>query len=190
MAKPRSIGNMIAPWRFLLFLALLVVGVPVGASLLHRWALGGDGGVRRRRRSVFLLVCLPLLGMREAARHPRACRAERRQPHAAAGASPASSWRVLLVAIAAETVGQQSAAVHQGADHRHARRSPGCSATRSTRSITRTSPTATERTAASASISRARRARLLGLRLFRLHLRDGVPDVRRADHATSTSARS
>ena len=27
MAKPRTIGNMIAPWRFLLFFALLAAGV-------------------------------------------------------------------------------------------------------------------------------------------------------------------
>ena len=37
-------------------------------------------------------------------------------------------------------------------------------------------------TAARASSSRARAARLLGLHLFRLHLRHGVRHVRRADH--------
>ena len=41
MADRRGIGNWFAPWRFLLFIGLLVIGIPVGHQLLHRWALGG-----------------------------------------------------------------------------------------------------------------------------------------------------
>ena len=39
MAKRRSIGNSIAPWRFLLFIGLLLGGIPILHPLFHRWAL-------------------------------------------------------------------------------------------------------------------------------------------------------
>jgi uncharacterized membrane protein len=104
MADRRGIGNTIAPWRFLLFLALLVVGVPVGIRLLHHWPLGGmaafDGAA-----AIFLLVSLPLLGTREAAEirsHAAANDANRR----VLLAITLIVIFVLLVAIAAETVGR------------------------------------------------------------------------------------
>src|SRR5436305_12598655 len=65
MAKPRTIGNMLAPWRFLLFLALLIAGIPVGNQIFHRWALGGMASFDVAA-TVFLSACLPLLGTREA----------------------------------------------------------------------------------------------------------------------------
>jgi len=40
MTKARGIGNMIAPPRFLAFMAALLIGFPIFVSLLHRWALG------------------------------------------------------------------------------------------------------------------------------------------------------
>ena len=41
MAKPRTIGNMIAPPRFLAFLAVLIVGVPDRLAVCSSsWALG------------------------------------------------------------------------------------------------------------------------------------------------------
>ena len=103
MADRRGIGNTIAPWRFLLFLALLVAGVPVGHQLLHRWALGGMAAFDVAA-AIFLLVCLPLLSTREAGEirgHAAANDANRRMLLVITGIVMA----VLLVAIAAETVG-------------------------------------------------------------------------------------
>jgi hypothetical protein len=65
MASGLSIGNRIAPPRFLAFLAILAVGVPIGRSLLGNWALGAMAGFDVGA-SVFLLSCIPLLGTREA----------------------------------------------------------------------------------------------------------------------------
>src|SRR4051794_14471862 len=44
MATRRSIGNMIAPPRFLAFLAVLVVAVPVASNLLRSRPLGSMAG--------------------------------------------------------------------------------------------------------------------------------------------------
>ena len=38
MAKTLSIGNKLAPPRFLAFLAMLLVGFPVALYFLDRWA--------------------------------------------------------------------------------------------------------------------------------------------------------
>ena len=60
MAQPRSIGNMIAPWRFLVFL-----GVLIGASLPASLWLGSSAlGVLAAfdlAAVIFLLLCLKLL---------------------------------------------------------------------------------------------------------------------------------
>lgn len=65
MAKPRTIGNMIAPPRFLMFIAVLVIAFPILSHAFHRWALGAmaafDVGA-----ILFLISCIPLLGTREA----------------------------------------------------------------------------------------------------------------------------
>src|SRR5256885_16537080 len=61
MAKPRTIGNMIAPPRFLAFLAAMIVAFPIASHGFHRWALGAmaafDVGA-----ILFLLLSLSLLG--------------------------------------------------------------------------------------------------------------------------------
>jgi uncharacterized membrane protein len=104
MADRRGIGNRIAPWRFLLFLGLLVVGVPVGIRLSHHWPLGGMAAFDVAA-AIFLLVCLPLLSTREAAEirsHAAANDANRR----VLLAITLIVIFVLLVAIAAETVGR------------------------------------------------------------------------------------
>src|SRR4051794_13473331 len=44
MAKPGTIGNKIAQPRFLAFIAVLIVGVPLGHQLLGNWALGAMAG--------------------------------------------------------------------------------------------------------------------------------------------------
>ena len=65
MAKPQTIGNKIAPPRFLAFMAVLLAGAPVGHRLLGNWALGSMAGFDVAAL-VFLFSCLPLLGTREA----------------------------------------------------------------------------------------------------------------------------
>jgi uncharacterized membrane protein len=104
MTKPRTIGNMIAPPRFLAFLGILAAGVPVGRVLLGNWALGAMAGFDVASL-VFLLSCIPLLGTKEA-----------RVIHGHAGENDANRTEllaivgivitVLLIAIAAEAVGR------------------------------------------------------------------------------------
>jgi len=103
MTKRRTIGNMIAPPRFLVFLAVLIVGFPVGASILHRWALGAMAAFDLAA-ILFLALCLPLLKTREAAvirQHAASNDANRRVLLALTGIV----ITVLFVAIAAEAIG-------------------------------------------------------------------------------------
>jgi uncharacterized membrane protein len=103
MAKPRTIGNTLAPWRFLLFLALLIAGIPVGNQIFHRWALGGMAAFDVAA-AVFLIACLPLLGTREASEirdHAVGNDANREVLLGITGIV----MTILLIAIAAETVG-------------------------------------------------------------------------------------
>jgi uncharacterized membrane protein len=65
MTKPRTIGNMIAPPRFLAFLAALIIAFPLASHALHRWALGAMTAFDIAA-SLFLISCIPLLGTREA----------------------------------------------------------------------------------------------------------------------------
>ena len=66
MAEGRTIGNMIAPPRFLAFIAVLIVGFPIFVNLLHRWALGAMASFDVAA-IIFLVSCLPLLKTHEAA---------------------------------------------------------------------------------------------------------------------------
>ena len=103
MAERRGIGNWIAPWRFLLFIGVLLAGIPVGHHFLGRWALGGMAAFDVAA-AIFLLVCAPLLGMHEAEdirEHAAQNDANRRVLLAITG----TVIGVLLVAIAAETIG-------------------------------------------------------------------------------------
>lgn len=111
-AKPRSIGNSIAPWRFLLFIALLVAGVPLLHSMLHRWALAGMAAFDIAA-AIFLGLCLPLLSTKEASairEHATQNDANRRILLGVTGAVIA----VLLTAIAAETVGHNPQPLTKG----------------------------------------------------------------------------
>jgi uncharacterized membrane protein len=65
MAKRRTIGNMIAPPRFLAFLAALVIALPLASHALGRWSLGGMAAFDVAA-ILFLISCAPLLGTREA----------------------------------------------------------------------------------------------------------------------------
>jgi uncharacterized membrane protein len=104
MANARTIGNMIAPPRFLAFIAVLIVGVAAGHELLGNWALGAMGGFDAAA-IVFLLSCVSLLGTREARiirSHAQANDANRVLLLAITGTVLA----ILLIAIAAEAVGK------------------------------------------------------------------------------------
>ena len=103
MAKPRTIGNMIAPPRFLAFLAALVIVFPIASHGLDRWSLGAMAAFDAAA-ILFLLSCLPLLGTREAAairEHAEQNDANRHVLLSVTGIVMA----VLLTAIAAEAVG-------------------------------------------------------------------------------------
>jgi uncharacterized membrane protein len=104
MAKGQNIGNMIAPPRFLAFIGVLIVGVPIGHELLGNWALGAMAGFDLAA-IVFLLSCISLLGTREARiirDHANANDANRVLLLAITGTVLA----ILLIAIAAEAVGK------------------------------------------------------------------------------------
>jgi len=103
MAKPRTIGNMIAPPRFLAFLVALIIAFPIGVDFFHRWALGAMAAFDFAA-ILFLMLCLPLLGTREAEairEHAEQNDANRHVLLAITGIVMA----VLLTAIAAEAVG-------------------------------------------------------------------------------------
>jgi uncharacterized membrane protein len=104
MAKRRTIGNMIAPSRFIAFMAVLLVGAPLAAKLLGSWALGAMAGFDAAA-ALFLILCVPLLGTREAGEireHAQANDANRHVLLAITGIV----MTVLLVAIGAEAVGR------------------------------------------------------------------------------------
>jgi hypothetical protein len=63
MAKPLTIGNRIAPPRFLAFIAMLAVGFPVAFNLLGHWALAAMSAFDVAA-ILFLISCVPLLGTR------------------------------------------------------------------------------------------------------------------------------
>ena len=65
MAKPLTIGNRIAPPRFLAFLAMLLVGSPVAMHFLGRWPLAAMATFDFAA-ILFLISCVPLLGTHEA----------------------------------------------------------------------------------------------------------------------------
>jgi uncharacterized membrane protein len=60
MAKPRSLGNRIAPWRFLLFVIVLVVGTIPASFCLGSWSLGTIVAFDVAA-SLFLLLCWRIL---------------------------------------------------------------------------------------------------------------------------------
>src|SRR5205085_2677548 len=103
MAKRRTIGNKIAPPRFMAFLVTLVLGFPVAAKTIGGWALGAMAAFDVAAL-FFLALCLPLLRTSEASEirtHAQENDANRRTLLAITGIVMA----ILLTAIAAETVG-------------------------------------------------------------------------------------
>ena len=104
MAERRSIGNMIAPPRFLAFLAALAVCVPVATSTMRDLALGAMAGFDVAA-FLFLALCFPLLksSAKLIRTHAQANDANR----TLLLVITAIVLIVLLIAIAAETVGQR-----------------------------------------------------------------------------------
>jgi uncharacterized membrane protein len=103
MAERRSIGNVVAPPRFLAFLAALILAFPVASHLFHRWALGAMAAFDLAA-ILFLVSCVPLLGTHEARvirEHAEQNDANRHILLAITGIVMA----VLLTAIGAEAVG-------------------------------------------------------------------------------------
>ena len=103
MAKPRTVGNLIAPPRFLAFLAALIIGFPIFVRLFHRWALGAMTAFDAAA-ILFLVLCLRLLRTQEAAvirQHAAANDANRRMLLGITGIVIGT----LFVAIAAEAIG-------------------------------------------------------------------------------------
>jgi uncharacterized membrane protein len=103
MARPLTIGNKIAPPRFLAFLAMLTVGFPVAFNLFDRWPLAAMAAFDLAS-VLFLISCLPLLGTREARvirEHAQANDANRVLLLALTGIV----LGIMLVAISAEAVG-------------------------------------------------------------------------------------
>jgi uncharacterized membrane protein len=103
MADRRGIGNVIAPPRFLAFMAAMIIAFPVASHAFHRWALGAMAAFDVAA-ILFLISCLPLLGTREARvirEHAEQNDANRHILLAITGIVMA----VLLTAIAAEAVG-------------------------------------------------------------------------------------
>ena len=105
MAQRRSIGNLIAPARFLLFIALLFAGAWIANQWLTDRALGILAAFDVAA-GAFLVACGPLLRTREAAdikRHANANDANRGVLLIITGIV----MLVLLLAIAAETMGRR-----------------------------------------------------------------------------------
>jgi uncharacterized membrane protein len=104
MKKPDTIGNRIAPARFLLFMVILLAATPAAALLIHNWWLAMMAGFNVAA-VVFLISCVSLLSTREEAeirRHAAENDANRVGLLAITGTVVA----VLLVAITAEVVGR------------------------------------------------------------------------------------
>jgi uncharacterized membrane protein len=102
-ANDRSIGNRIAPWRFLLFLGLLVIGVPLLHPMLDRWALAAMAAFDIAAL-VFLSLCLPLLSTSETSAIREHARQNDANRHILLGIT-GIVIAILLIAIAAETLG-------------------------------------------------------------------------------------
>jgi uncharacterized membrane protein len=104
MARPDTIGNKIAPPRFLMFMAVLIAGALIASELLHSWSLGAMAGFDIAA-FVFLASCIPLLSTQEASvirDHASQNDANRIGLLVITGIVVA----VLLIAIGAEAVGR------------------------------------------------------------------------------------
>src|SRR3954452_16930506 len=102
MAKPRTIGNMIAPWRFLVFAAIMAATIPFATQRLGNLALGLMTGFDIAA-VIFFLLCVRVVATREAAvvhRHAKENDANR----TGLIVITAIIMAVLLAAVGAETM--------------------------------------------------------------------------------------
>jgi uncharacterized membrane protein len=104
MAKPRTIGNVIAPSRFLAFIVALIVAVPAATELLHDRALGAMAGFDLAAL-LFVVICLPLLKVKDAS-VIRSHAAENDANRTLLLVLTGIVMAVLLIAVAAEAVGR------------------------------------------------------------------------------------
>jgi len=117
MTKPRTIGNMLAPPRFLIFMVMLITAIPLAHAALDRWMTARLAGAALNGWAlaamagfdvaaiVFLASCISLLGTREAQairQHAQQNDANRHVLLMITGVVIA----ILFIAIAAEAVGQ------------------------------------------------------------------------------------
>lgn len=103
MAKRRNIGNMVAPWRFIMFVVLLLIGIaPATEWLANRWL--GTIAAFDVAAITFLASCVPLLAIDD----PGRIEAIARENDAARTFLlfiTGIVMIVLLIAVAAETAG-------------------------------------------------------------------------------------
>src|SRR5438067_6794698 len=104
MKKPDTIGNKIAPARFLLFMIILLAATPAAALLIHNWWLGMMAGFNIAA-IVFLISCVSLLSTREEAEIRRHA-AENDANRVGLLVLTGTVIAVLLVAITAEVIGR------------------------------------------------------------------------------------
>ena len=103
MAKPQTVGNKIAPWRFLLFIAALIIGCIVGILLYDDNWLGILMGFDVAA-AIFLLTCLSLLAIKDPLVIERRA-AENDGNRTMLLFITGIVMLILLIAIGAETVG-------------------------------------------------------------------------------------
>jgi len=104
MTKPRTIGNMIAPARFILFMAVLILATPTAIALIGNWRLGMMAGFNCAA-FVFLVSCYSVLSTREEA-EIRQHAAENDANRVGLLVISGIVMTVLLIAITAEIVGR------------------------------------------------------------------------------------
>ncbi len=104
MAKSRTIGNVIAPPRFLAFIVVLIFSVPAAAELLHDRALGAMAGFDLAA-VLFLAISVPLLQVKDAS-VIRSHAAENDANRTFLLVLTGIVMAVLLIAVAAEAVGR------------------------------------------------------------------------------------
>jgi|SRR5690348_12692072 uncharacterized membrane protein len=103
MAKPRTIGNSIAPWRFIMFVAVLLIAVVPLMRWLGSWWLGWIAAFDIAA-VLFLASCSTILDISDPAEIERIARLNDANRTELLGIT-GIVMVVLLIAVAAETVG-------------------------------------------------------------------------------------
>ena len=112
MANPRNIGNLIAPWRFIVFVAVLLVATPIAVNQWHNLALGVMAGFDVAA-VVFFVLIIPVVQIPDPAvvhEHAKENDANRTGLVVLTGIVTV----VLLAAIGAETMAQHPEPLTKG----------------------------------------------------------------------------